>query len=306
LRYRKTTLSRSWYIWPPVLYWRTSTTLKTRKTVTGASWGSEIETHFVDEIGKPIPVGTTRKILAATPAGLWSTTIDLGRQLIELVTAPQASPEELHSSTLEGLHWLYAQAAQHGAKPIFVPSRDWPSGELLWIQDNRDTLWTKLDGQSNLERLCRIASVQITLSVHPMEIVPRINDLWEAGLHLLDYSVNDAAWQSYIAESEAGYNPSRYAGPRHFLDLEHYVCYLESHHVVMYRDQACNRRISSLYRPTSADLDLFVRSIWLHYRARVFTQGNLQTSAIEIRPFARRDDASIKTVLDTICQTLTL
>jgi len=187
----------------------------TRRTVTGATWGAEIETHFVDSVGRPISISTTRRLLATTPPGPWRTTIDLGNQLIEFVVGPQSSPAALLSSTHDGLRWLYRQAARLGASPVFAPTLPRTHAQnLLWIQDDRDQVWCKLDGQAALEHLCRVASVQITMSVHPSELVQTINALWRGKLHAHDYAKNDASWRRYISESTAGYRSDRYAGPR--------------------------------------------------------------------------------------------
>lgn len=279
----------------------------TRRTVTGATWGSEIETHFVDDAGRPISVDTTRKLLDATPPQPWSTTIDLGNQLIELVVGPQPSAEALLRSTLEGLGWLYEVAERLGAYPLFAPALQWPHGDLLWIQDARDQMWCELDGQVPLEYLCRIAAVQVTVSVHPSELVPTINALWEAGLHHRDYALNDAAWRSYIAESTASYRTERYAGPAGFENLEAYVDYLNRQKVVMFQGQACSLNIGDMPKLTRGELDLFIRSSWPHYRARVFDGPDCsRVSAVEMRPFSRRTDADIALVIRQIGQVLGL
>ena len=156
-------------------------------------------------------------------------------------------------------------------------------GDLLWVQEERDAIWVDLDGRPALEELCRCSSVQFTVSVNPTEAIGVLNRLHAAQLHLYDYAPNHQRWLNYIAQSTAGYREDRYGDPGLFLDLQHYVARLSQHEVVMHQGQPIGRPITKV---ADADIELFLRSIWWHYRLRRYDH----TLAVEIRPFARRKD----------------
>ncbi|HEX3082843.1 MAG TPA: hypothetical protein VHQ86_06395 [Candidatus Saccharimonadia bacterium] len=262
----------------------------TEGTITGRQVGCEVETDFVDAITRaPISAAVSRKILAARagrPEGC-EQKLELGRQKIELAIAPSPSAYELIERTHASLAWLYGVAGEHGAVPLFEPEISW-AGDLLDVSsDPRDQVWIQLDGHPALEELCRCSSVQFTVDVHPGDAVDVLNALWGARLHERDYAPNDRRWRAYIGRSAAGYRPDRYAGPRGFDSLEDYVQQLVRHDVVMHQGRPV--RLSPLEVP-DLDLDLFLRSVWWHYRLRRF--GG--TLAVEVRPLARRHDDDIR------------
>ncbi len=271
----------------------------TQATRTGASIGAEIETHFLNESGHPIGTEVTEQLLRLSPPGPWRLTIDLGRQLLEIAVDPHPSFETLHATILEALDWLYREAATKGAYPSPQPLLTWAQ-DLLWIQEERDEIWVNLDGRRALEHLCRIASVQFTISVAPNEAVTILNRLWTARFHELDYP-NDANWRRYLEQSEASYRPDRYAGPAGFDSLRHYASELARHRVVMLGGQACDLSTEALGSSPTA-IELFLRSVWWHYRLRRYDD----TLTVECRPFARRDDEAIVTTWRHIADALNL
>ena len=261
----------------------------TAGTVTGGQVGCEIETDFVDATtGAPISKRVSQAILSAhagLPLGC-DQKLELGRQKIELALSPCDSFDHLLELTHSSLAWLYRTAAQYGALPSLSPELLW-SGSLLDVSsDPRDQLWVGLDGQAALEELCRCSSVQFTIDVHPGDAIELVNALWAAGLQQLDYEPNNRRWEAYTALSLVGYRPDRYAGPEGFDSLSDYATRLAQHDVVMHEGQPV--RLSPLSVP-GLDTDLFLRSIWWHYRLRRYAD----TLAVEIRPLARRSDDCI-------------
>jgi hypothetical protein len=261
----------------------------TGHTVTGKSVGCEVETDFVDAVtGEPITPAVSRAILASDmgrPAGCVHK-LELGLQKIELAVGPCDGFPQLFERTLEGLDWLYSVAERHGARPLFEPEIEW-EGDLLDVStDPRDQLWIELDGQAALEELCRCSSVQFTVSVSRGEAIPAVNALWESGLHLLDYEPNHLRWLAYIERSKAAYRPDRYGGPAGFDSLAGYAAQLGLHDVVMDETKLIRMHPERL-EPRL--VDLFLRSVWWHYRLRRYRD----TLALEIRAQARRHDAGI-------------
>lgn len=284
-------------------------TASTENTVSGALWGCEIETHFVyrtgPERGQPIRTETTSYILAHMPSGPWNLTIDLGRQLLELIVAPHSSPKRLLSTTLQGLESLYSTAARVNAMPVFEPFMTWPHEHLLWVQEERDEIWLQLDGPTALEQLCRVASVQFTVSINPSDAISTINRLWASGLHATDYTANDQAWRRYIVESHAQYEMERYGGPTKFSDLNDYLAYLERQVLVMYRGQAASSYFTEIADLQEADIRSFVGTIWPHYRLRVHPDPEGRRHlALEMRPFSRRTDSHIAYLMHQLRDTL--
>ena len=269
----------------------------TEHTKTGATIGCEIETHLVNENGHPISVEVTRKLLALTPPGQMVVTNDLGRQLIELAICPHESPESLMESTYIGLAWLYREAARFGARPLFQPILN-SNDDLLYIADARDQIWVDLDGKPALEQICRVASIQFTVSVSPNDAIGAINRLWTSGLHELDYP-NSEHWQAYFGLTRSKYDLNRFAGPDHFTDLEDYITQLSKQPVIMLNGKACQLPVESIAGDHES-IDLFLRSVWWHYRLRRY--GN--SLCIEARPFARRDDASIANIWGQIAKVI--
>ncbi len=267
-----------------------------------ATSGTEIETHFVNESGEPIEAEVTNRILGTDPEGRpWNTTLDLGRQLIELRTDPQKSLDLSLEVTQTGLDWLYSVAEKYGAYPVFEPVLDW-DGPLLWTPDgrdanaDRDTAFVRLDGREALEELCRIAAVQFTLSVPQEEAIEIVNTLLTARLQERDYP-NEANWRRYIQKALAGYAMDRYGGPEGFEDLDDYVSYVGGQSIIMRDGQICEPRqqISDL-GDSREGLTVAVRNVWNYIRLRRY--GN--TLTVEIRPIARGTDSKIKEDLDVV------
>lgn len=259
----------------------------TVETVTGSWVGIEVETDFVDREGFPISTEVTKKLLECSkdkPEGT-SLKLELGRQKIEASIAPQPTATLTIASMQKSLEWLYQQAEQLGAYPSFAPEMQY-QGSLLWVQEERDEIWVNLDGKEALEELCRCSSVQFTVDVHPSDAINVVNRLHAAKLHERDYAPNHQRWLNYISKSAAAYLPDRYGGPSRFTDLEDYAAQLAKHDVVMHQGLPTKASLHNLENP---DIDLFLRSIWWHYRLRRY--GN--TLAVEMRPFARRGDGDL-------------
>ena len=270
----------------------------TQKTVTGSKIGCEIETIFVfADTGMPVSLAVSQAVRGATegrPTGCINK-IELSRATHELAIGPCGSFEELLDLAHCSLAWQYQVADRYGAVPLFAPEIRW-GGSLLDPSEDRDQLWLRLDGAVALEQLV-CASVQFTVDVHPHDAIPIINELWRRRLHEVDFAPNHRRWQNYIALSNAGYDPLRYGGPAGFQegvdDLADYVRQLSLHDVVMHGDQLV--RLNAQCVP-DLNIDLFLRSVWWHYRLRrpeIGPESNRRpgsTLAVEIRPIARRDD----------------
>lgn len=267
----------------------------TQRTVTGAKIGVEVETIFVfADTGQPISQAVSnrmrRALAVGAPAKVTYVGIDLSRATHELAIGPCADFDELMTRTEEGLRWLYGVARSVGATPHFAPSVQSAGSLVDATTDPRDNLWVQLDGPAALEQLT-CASVQFTVDAHPGDAVALINELWRRGVHTIDFAENDRRWRNYIAMSRANYHPERYGGPSSFTtglgDLASYVEALCLHDVVMHRGRPT--RLDPLATP-DLDIDLFLRSVWWHYRLRRY-----RGLCIEVRPFARRDDNRIET-----------
>lgn len=255
-------------------------------TGSGASVGIEIETQFANADGEPISTTQTDALLGAEIPGC-SVKLELGRQMIELNVAPESNFNLLWGKTRRSLDELYAVARRLGCVPVFAPTpfANW-SDPLLYVQEERDAVWVALDGEWALEHLCRCSSVQFTIDVNPTDAIGWINRLWQARFHEGEYTGNDVLWRRYIAESHFGYRSDRYGGPEGFEDLGNYVAHLAEHKVVMHQGTPCRKSIADVL---DLNIDLFLRSIWWHYRLRRY--GDSLT--IEIRPFPREEDEEI-------------
>jgi hypothetical protein len=257
----------------------------TENTVTGQYIGLEIETDFVEEAtGNPITAETSQAIMAevANHHGDFRILPELGRQKIELAINPQEGIDRLLTIAHDALALLYSTARKHGARPMYDQSfRD--DDQLLMITEERDELWTEIDGREALEALCRCSSVQFTVDLNPNDAIEVINKLWAAKLHQLDYDLNNKLWRKYIESSNYGYRSDRYGGPEGFKDLADYVEQLYKQPVTMHKGESV--RLDPRTVP-DLDIELFLRSVWWHYRLRRY--GNALT--VEVRPFTRRPD----------------
>ena len=214
--------------------------------------------------------------------------LELARQKLELVVPPEPSAGRAIASVQSCLSWLYLAAQKLGAYPLQVPEIDF-DGPLLWVQESRDEVWVELDGRPALEELCRCSSVQFTVDVNPADAIGIINRLWDAKLNEGDYAPNNQRFTAYIEQSTAAYDSLRYGGPAGFTDMQDYVQQLLRHDVVMHQGTPCKLRPDTV---AGLDVDLYLRSVWWHYRLRRY--GN--SLALEMRPFARRADAAIDMV----------
>lgn len=256
----------------------------TERTVTGEAIGMEIETDFLMEDGSPISEEDSRNLLndeEGRPLGCVQK-LELGRQKIELSISPQPNIQLLLEAAEDSLYWLYGKAKQFGAYPFFGPEVLW-EGPLLFVQEERDAVWVQVDGRPALEHLCRCSSVQFTVDVNPQDAIPMINKLWKSNLHLRDYDENARKWGRYLVTSKAGYRFNRFAGPTWFATMLDYVDQLTKHPVVMHKGHHVWTNVN---RIPDLNVDLFLRSVWWHYRLRRY--GEKLT--IEMRPFARRKD----------------
>jgi len=269
-------------------------------TKSGGRIGLEIETDFVTELGQPISESVTAALLAPSgnqPAGT-EIKLELGRQKIELAIAPANSFERLWEQARQSLDWLYRKAASLGAYPCFEPEIRY-DGRLLFVTDERDSLWVELDGKEALENLCRCSSVQFTIDVNPDDAIGWINLLWDKKIFEVDYAVNDRLWRRYINESRFGYSQTRYAGPIGFESQADYLAELCREPVVMHQGIPCRQTVEMV---RNLDCNLFLRSIWWHFRLKRF--GN--ALAVEIRPFSRRSDEDIPKKWAIVAATLGL
>lgn len=241
----------------------------TGETKSGGRVGIEIETQFSTLDYCPISTDVTDQLLKINVRG-HRPKLELGRQNIELSIRPQPSFQDLDHIAWLSTDMFYYEAQGFGAYPCFGPTPfiDYPE-PLLYVQEERDTTWVELDGAVALENLCRCSSIQFSVDVNPDDAINWINLLWDAKLHEVDYAGNDMLWKRYIEESYFGYRPDRYGGPAGFEDIGDYVARLGDHAAVMPGDE-----------------NMFLRSVWWHYRLRRYCNSLV----LEIRPMARRSD----------------
>ncbi|MFA6043289.1 MAG: hypothetical protein WCV85_02705 [Patescibacteria group bacterium] len=259
----------------------------TERTQTLGAVGVEIETDFTFLDGTPITEAVSQCILRCATGKPDDCTVklELGRQKIEINVAPQPTFNILWPRVQAGLTWLYGVAKQYNAVPCFRPDFCW-NGPLLYVQEERDALWVQLDGRNALEHLCRCSSVQFTVDVHPADAVHVLNAL-NSNRELRDaYQRNERLWGRYITESREKYLPLRYGGPTSFASLKDYVTKLTEHDVVMHQGKPIRLKPQEV---PDFDINLYLRSIWWHYRLRRY--GN--ALCIELRTFPRQTDAKI-------------
>ncbi len=259
----------------------------TERTETGRYIGAEIETDFLMEDGSPIPEEVTRDILRAAEGqpSTFSYKLELGRQKIECSFVAQPNIHTLFHQMERGLNWLYKVAANYGAQPFFEPVVNW-DGNLLYVQEERDEIWVQLDGRRALEHLCRCSSVQFTIDVNPEDAIQMINNLWCYQLPIPEYRPNHEKWLSYLADTQANYRVDRYGGPPGFYDIDDYVRQLMMHDVVMHKGRSVQLKVDQV---SDLNIDLFLRSIWWHYRLRRYENRLV----VEIRPLPRQRDEDI-------------
>lgn len=267
----------------------------TEGTRTFATFGTEIETHLLNDDGSPISSATCRKLLALDTSSVpWRLTNDLGRQLIELAIEPTTSVVECLNKTHDALTWLYEEAKKRGAFPLHAPVLDWDGPLLLEPEGEdadvlRDQAFIALDGRPALEELCRIAAVQFTVSVNPRDAMALSNKVLAARLHERDYP-NERNWQAYIATANIGYGALRYGGPQAFTSMADYAKYIESHPIFMRGGQLCEMPLHIRDLDDShTDLAVALRNVWNYVRLKRF--GN--DLVMEVRPFSRRTDDKI-------------
>lgn len=273
-------------------------TVGTEATKTLGAVGMEIETDFTFADGTPITETVSQCILNSTAGKPNDCTLklELGRQKIEINIAPQLTFKMLWPRVQNGLSWLYGIAKQYNAKPCFQPEFIW-SGGLLYVQEERDALWLQLDGRNALEHLCRCSSVQFTVDVNPQDAIRVLNALLGYPPLRAEYDLNELLWRRYMTESKANYLPHRYGGPASFKSIDDYVNKLVEHDVVMHKGKPVRLRPKEV---PDLDINLYLRSIWWHYRLRRY--GN--ALCIELRTFPRQNDEIIPRVCERVFRTI--
>lgn len=276
----------------------------------GETIGAEIETQFLDGNGDPITTATSQLILQALVSrGNWKIDkmkgaliaeivssdgdkilYELGRHNIELSMRPLPR-DRVVADTREKLDELYIAAAERRAEPFFEPVID-TCEDLLVIPDERDATWLELDGRRTLNLLARCSAVQFTIDVPATEAIRCLNALGSAIKEFLADYPQDVLWRKYIRDSAAGYDPLRYGGPLQFRNLDDYCEKLLRHKVV-----SGNRLVPFDLVP-SADIPLFLRSIWWYFRLKRYGPK----LCIEVRPIARNEDNDITEKLDMVME----
>ena len=274
----------------------------TQETKTAASIGLEVETDYLNRQGQPPTEEQARLILATTdkrPKGC-SHKLELGRQKFEVSVAPQPTFALAYEATPEALDWLNAVVLSFsGGYPQYAPEVSFEAcpGNLLFVQEERDEVWVNLDGRRALEELTRCSSVQYTISVSPKEAIVLLNHLQAAKVHEWDYAANHRRWLNYIQLSAAGYPLDRYGGSESFESLAEYCGKLAQYPVVMHQGQPMRQHVDAV---VDLNTDLFLRSVWWHYRLRRYDE----ILALEIRPFARRSDEAIRQTWERLAHVL--
>ena len=269
--------------------------------------GVEVETSFVNTNGTAISVATSQAIFQTLTEVGWNVVertgtlvtklqnakgdillYELGRQNIELSTAPQRS-SSLVSRTQDLLKEIYVSAEVHNAMPCFEPIL-MTDEDLLVIPDERDATWLEIDGRESLRPLATTSAVQFTFDTTPTKAIGLINQLGrQAEEFLVDYP-QDRVWREYIRSSKAGYRSDRYGGPLLFSSLRDYCNKLTMHEVVN------GDRLTSAREMKSFSIPLFLRSVWWHFRLRRYGDR----LCVEVRPLARNTDERLRVQLDTV------
>jgi len=282
--------------------------------------GLEIETLFVSK-GRPISLKIsqvimselvqkffwnkkteTNKIITNIEKNGFNIIYDLGWNLFELTSPPCLLSErkKLIQRCEKNPQELYCCAGKYGARPVFGPFDGFYNNTLI-IPDKRDEIWLELDGPV-LKELGHIASVHYNLSLSStaegMELIKKINKLYQK-LNIPPRPVR-LAWQKYIKNSWAKYEPDRYAAPPE--TFSQYCHKLSLFKVVM------NKQGNKLIREKgiafsaleTVDIDLFLRSVWWWTRLR--KRNN--KLVLEIRGFPRATDGQINKDLEIILSLL--
>ncbi len=283
--------------------------LKDTNSETLKSIGMEVETQFVDFEGRPITTKTSQGVLNYLTGKGWRTEIrknglitslvdkkgnrisyELGRQNLE-ISAVAMRPAMVLSNMGECLDQLYDAACLFDSQPFFQPVLE-GAEDLLVIPDERDAIWLKIDGRSNLAPLARTSSVQFTVSVSCCDAVKVLNNLGsKIDLFLQDYP-QEVIWKKYIEDSWADYRPDRYGGPLLFESVEDYCFNLAKNDVIVGTELVPFGEVNTL------DIPLFLRSIWWYFRLKKYGSA----LCVEVRPMARRTDDYFKTYLDRVLE----
>ncbi len=273
----------------------------------GHTVGVEAETSFLDGDSQlPISLATSQNMFSelaqrnwhieSTRGGLITSlrsergdmlNYELGRQNLEISAAPGIDGASGIMSAQVALSELYEVARLFGAAPSFSPMLS-TKEDLLVIPDERDAIWLQLDGREALMPLATISSVQFTVEVSLENAIPAINRLNEVLPDFLREYPQEKVWREYIAQSKAGYEESRYGGPRYFKSLDDYIEQLGKYRVVA---GACLTRQVPI-----ENVSLFIRSVWWYFRLRRYGDR----MCIEVRPIARVHDADIADKLEMV------
>lgn len=285
-------------------YFTSGITSHTLQTV-----GAEVETQFVDENRQAIQTQTSQQMLRWLAVNGWLVACRKGELITELVdrmgnkifyelgrhnmevSTVAATPECVLGVVNSCLEQLYTAARAFGAQPYWAPVLP-GTEDLLVIPDERDAIWLELDGREALAPLARTSSVQFTISVSPDRAIAILNRLGENVATFLQDFPQDAVWQRYIAESQAGYLQDRYGGPLAFESFAEYCRDLTQHSVVR------GARLVPYGEVTDVDIPLYLRSIWWHFRLKRYGDA----LCIEVRPMARRSDDRFQQQLDMVMQ----
>ncbi len=279
---------------------------------TSDSVGIEVETSFTDEsagIDTPITFEKSQLLFAGMVSAGWSVTerkngaitalrnndgdtltYELGRQNLEISAAPCHKNYSI-GHTQRALETLYEAGRAVLATPRFKPVLS-TNEDLLAVPDERDARWIEIDGRKALCPLATISSVQFTIEIPAERAIVCLNRLGEQLPRFLDSYEQESVWRTYVKESNAGYDPSRYGGPIFFDSIEDYCEKLAMHDVVG------EKRL--VRQSPIINVPLFVRSIWWYFRLRRYGER----LCIEVRPVSRRDDfriaSDLKMVLDIL------
>lgn len=281
--------------------------LKDTNSETLKSIGMEVETQFVDFEGWPITTKTSQGVLNYLTGKGWRTEIrknglitslvdkqgnrisyELGRQNLE-ISAVAMRPAMVLSNMGECLDQLYDAACLFDSQPFFQPVLEGVE-DLLVIPDERDAIWLKIDGRSNLAPLARTSSVQFTVSVSCCDAVKVLNNLGsKIDLFLQDYP-QEVIWKKYIEDSWADYRPDRYGGPLLFESVEDYCFNLAKNDVIVGTELVPFGEVNTL------DIPLFLRSIWWYFRLKKYGSA----LCVEVRPMPRREDSTFEYYLENV------
>jgi hypothetical protein len=271
--------------------------------------GVEVETLFIDESIRPINFAQSQSMFRWLTQHNWNEAAkkgsiiteltnhrgdkvlyELGECNIELSIAP-ASETKIVQHVREGLKELYQAGLPFSAHPLWCGKIDSDDRVRLVVPDERDSIWVKIDGMRELNKLCTIAATHITVDVPADRVVEYLNRLGAKTPELMEeFGANDRVWREYVSMSPAGYRDHRYGctwnwGPYPAIEsIEDYCRRLVEHDIVTGTGLKPHTEVEDL------DITLFLRSVWWWFRLRRYGDQ----LCIETRPFPRSSDADIE------------